>query len=63
MATELYDLQNAPWELRNAAQKPVNEMIVDRLHAQLEAWLKQQGDDPIRSEKEAVYRQKKPMLM
>ena len=52
-ATELYDLQTDPWELKNIADQPENKAPVVRLRTQLDAWLKQQGDDPVKTESEA----------
>lgn len=55
--TELYDLQNDPWELKSVAEKDENKAIVTKLRAQLDAWLKQQGDDPVKTESEAYEHQ------
>lgn len=56
-ATELYDLQTDPWELKNIADQPENKALVVRLRTQLDVWLKQQGDDPMKTESEAYARQ------
>ena len=56
-ATELYDLQTDPWELKNIAEQPENKEVITRLRAQLDAWLKQQGDNPLKTESEAYGRQ------
>ena len=56
-ATELYDLQTDPWELKNIAEQPENKEVITRLRAQLDAWLKQQGDNPMKTESEAYGRQ------
>ena len=52
-AVELYDLQADPWELTNVVRKPENADTVARLRAQLDAWMKQQGDEGDRTEREA----------
>ena len=54
---ELYDLQTDPWELKNVADQGEHNDVITRLRARLEAWLKQQGDDPVKSEAEAYARQ------
>ncbi len=57
--TELYDLQSDPWELQSVAENDGNKDIVTKLRAQLDAWLKQQGDDPVKTESEAYQHQPK----
>ena len=52
-AVELYDLQADPWELTNVAEKPENAETVARLRARLDAWMKQQGDQGDKTEREA----------
>lgn len=52
-AVELYDLKNDPWELSNCAAQPENAATVSRLRAQLDAWMKQQGDEGDKTEREA----------
>ena len=52
-ATELYDLQNDPWELKNVADKPENAATLAKLRSQLDAWMKQQGDEGDKTEREA----------
>ena len=54
---ELYDLQTDPWELKNVADQGEHNDVITRLRARLEAWLKQQGDEPVKSEAEAYARQ------
>jgi uncharacterized sulfatase len=49
-AVELYDLQNDPWELNNVAEVPANRETISRLRAQLESWMKQQGDEGVATE-------------
>jgi uncharacterized sulfatase len=56
-ALELYDLQNDPWELLNVAARPENADTVARLHAQLDSWMKQQGDEGDKTERQATDRQ------
>jgi uncharacterized sulfatase len=56
-ANELYDLQNDPWELKNVADKPENKETITRLRAQLDAWMKQQGDEGAKTEQEAYEHQ------
>lgn len=52
-AIELYDLQTDPWELANIADKPDNAATVARLRALLDSWMKQQGDEGDKTEREA----------
>lgn len=56
-AVELYDLQNDPWELNDVATSPGNAEVINRLRAQLEAWMKQQGDKGDETEREAFRHQ------
>ncbi|MCE9612293.1 MAG: sulfatase [Chthoniobacter sp.] len=58
-ATELYDLQADPWELTNVAEKLENAETVARLRVQLDAWMKQQGDEGDKTEREAKQHQGK----
>lgn len=41
---ELYDLAQDPYELRNLAQDPAHEAVRARLQAELERWMRSQGD-------------------
>jgi len=41
---ELYDLENDPLELRNLAAEPEHAERVKEMRAQLEAWMREQGD-------------------
>ncbi len=41
---ELYDYESDPWELRNLAGKSEYAEIQERLFAELQAWMRQQGD-------------------
>ncbi len=54
---ELYDLQTDPWELKNVADQGGHNGVITGLRAQLETWLKQQGDEPVKSETEAYEHQ------
>lgn len=56
-AIELYDLQADPWELTNAADRPENAATLGRLRAQLDAWMRQQGDLGDQTEREATEHQ------
>ncbi|MEI7900575.1 MAG: sulfatase atsG, partial [bacterium] len=52
-AVELYDLQADPWELANVAADPKNIDTVTRLRSRLDAWMRQQGDEGDKTEREA----------
>ncbi len=56
-ALELYDLQADPWELTNVADRPENAATLGRLRAQLDAWMRQQGDLGDQTEREATEHQ------
>ena len=56
-AVELYDLQTDPWELSNLAAKPEQAGTIARLHSQLDAWMKQQGDEGDKTERKAKLHQ------
>lgn len=56
-AVELYDLQKDPWELNDVAASPENAAVLSRLRGQLEAWMKQQGDQGDQTEREAFRHQ------
>ena len=43
-AEELYDVTADPWELRNLAADPKNAARLAAMRADLDAWMKQQGD-------------------
>ncbi len=58
-ALELYDLQADPWELTNVATLPENAGTITRLRAQLDAWMRQQGDRGDATEREAKKHQHK----
>jgi N-sulfoglucosamine sulfohydrolase len=44
-AEELYDLDADPWELSNLAADPSRAEILAKLRADLDAWMKAQGDE------------------
>jgi len=52
-AVELYDLQNDPFELKNLAEQPDQKSNLTRLRATLDAWMKDQGDEGVKTELEA----------
>jgi len=56
-AVELYDLQSDPWELTNIASVSEHKDTILRLRKQLEAWMKQQGDEGAATELGADERQ------
>jgi uncharacterized sulfatase len=56
-AAELYDLQADPWELTNLASAPEQAGTIARLRAELAAWMKQQGDEGDKTEREAKLHQ------
>lgn len=49
-AEELYDLENDPWELHNLAGDSVHRATLDRLRAQLDAWIAETRDQGTASE-------------
>lgn len=51
-AVEFYDLQKDPYELNNLANEASYQNLVKRYHAQLMAWMKQQGDEGAAMDKE-----------
>ncbi|BCM93485.1 arylsulfatase [Abditibacteriota bacterium] len=52
-AVELYDLQNDPFELKNLAGQSEQKSNLTRLRAALDAWMKDQGDEGVKTEMEA----------
>lgn len=50
-AEELYDLDADPWELRNLADDPAHAATLARLRADLDAWMKEQGDEGLKTER------------
>ncbi|MFN3168322.1 MAG: sulfatase [Phycisphaeraceae bacterium] len=49
-AVELYDLEQDPFEMNNRAGDPALAEVRKRLHEQLAAWMKQQGDEGVATE-------------
>jgi uncharacterized sulfatase len=56
-AEELYDLQTDELETNNLASDPIFADVKARLSAQLDAWMKQQGDEGLATELKATTRQ------
>ncbi len=54
---ELYDLEHDPYEMKNLAGDPAYADIKGRLRAELERWMKQQGDEGVNTELRAIERQ------
>ncbi|RYX86433.1 sulfatase atsG [bacterium] len=52
-AVELYDLQNDPFEMKNIADQPDQKANLTRLRSALDGWMKQQGDEGVKTEMEA----------
>jgi uncharacterized sulfatase len=52
-AVELYDLEQDPYEMNNRADDPTLADERERLRAQLDAWMKQQGDEGVATEMRA----------
>lgn len=49
-AEELYDVTADPWELKNLAASPKHAATKKRLSAELDQWMKAQGDDGMKAE-------------
>lgn len=58
-AEELYDLKNDPLETNNLAGNSDLKEVQAKLSEELNAWMKQQGDEGMQTELEAVSRQSK----
>lgn len=56
-AEELYDLQSDPYEMHNLAGDPKYAEVKSRLGKELDAWMAQQGDKGMATEKKALSRQ------
>lgn len=56
---ELYDLQNDPFEMKNLADQPEQKPNLARLRVALDGWMKQQGDEGVKTEMEAKEHQMK----
>ena len=50
---ELYDLQNDPYEMKNLADEPEQKSNLSRLRTVLDGWMKEQGDEGVKTEMEA----------
>lgn len=50
-AEELYDLKADPWELRNLAAEAAHASMLQALRADLDAWMKDQGDEGLKTER------------
>jgi uncharacterized sulfatase len=50
-AEELYDLTADPWELKNLAADPAHKDTLAKLRADLDAWMKDQGDEGLKTER------------
>lgn len=50
-AEELYDLAADPWELKNLAADPAHAAKLKELRADLDAWMKDQGDEGLTTER------------
>jgi uncharacterized sulfatase len=50
-AEELYDLRVDPWELKNLAADPAHDAVRKTLRADLDAWMKAQGDEGLKTER------------
>lgn len=50
-AEELYDLRADPWELKNLAADPARAKTLQDLRAELDAWMKAQGDEGLKTER------------
>ncbi len=49
-AEELYDVVNDPWELKNLAGDPAQAQRLAQFRAELDAWMKEQGDQGLATE-------------
>ena len=50
-AEELYDLKADPWELKNLADDLTRADTLKKLRAELDAWMTDQGDDGLKTER------------
>lgn len=57
---ELYDLKANPGETRNLAADPVHAAILARLRADLDGWMKANGDDGLKTERAIRAERAKP---
>ena len=51
LAEELYDLRADPFELRNLALRSEHASTLAKLRAELDAWMKSQGDEGLKTER------------
>jgi choline-sulfatase len=42
--TQLFDIENDPWETTNLAEDPKHKAMLDEMNAKLKAWMKRTGD-------------------
>jgi N-sulfoglucosamine sulfohydrolase len=54
---ELYDHRADPYELHNRAEAPAYQSVRRRLKKELDAWMRQQGDQGAQTERQALTRQ------
>jgi uncharacterized sulfatase len=50
-AEELYDLKADPWQLRNLAAEPAHAGTLKALRADLDRWMRDQGDEGLKTER------------
>ena len=50
-AEELYDLKADPWELKNLAAEAAHTATLKTLRADLDAWIREQGDEGLKTER------------
>jgi uncharacterized sulfatase len=50
-AEELYDVNSDPYELKNLAADPAHAAMLAQLRGQLDAWMREQGDDGLATER------------
>lgn len=50
-AEELYDLRTDPWELTNLASEPSHARTLAGLRAAVDAWMRNQGDEGLATER------------
>ncbi|MFK7766977.1 MAG: sulfatase [Mariniblastus sp.] len=58
-AVELYKVGEDPLEMKNLADDPELKPVVDKLTAQLQGWMKEQGDQGVETEMKAHERQQR----
>lgn len=50
-AEELYDLKQDPWERNNLAEDPAQKEVLGSLRTHLDAWMKANGDNGLKTER------------